>query len=219
MAMEELTKIAEEIRRCRRCPLYRQASQAVPGEGKAEAKVVFIGEAPGYWEDQKGIPFCGAAGRLLDRLMAEGGLKRSEVFITNILKHRPPNNRDPQPAEIRACTPFLERQLLVIKPKLVVTLGRFALNYFLPEEFISRVHGRLRRVSWRGMTVFVLPLYHPAAALRNGRVMTELKNDFLKIKPSLEWIERQEKEEGVEGEEEKKEKKEKVEQLSLNSKF
>jgi len=188
--MEELAKIAEEIRRCQRCPLYRQATQGVPGEGDARAKLVFVGEAPGYWEDQKGIPFCGAAGRLLDRLMAGVGLKRSEVFITNILKHRPPNNRDPLPPEIEACTPFLERQLLAIKPKLVVTLGRFALNYFLPGEFISRVHGRLRRVRWRGMTVFVLPLYHPAAALRNGNVMRELEKDFLKIKPALEWVER-----------------------------
>ena len=178
---DSLAKIAAEIKACRKCPLGKTAHRAVPGEGNPRTKIVFIGEAPGYWEDQRGIPFCGAAGNLLNELLASINLKREDIFITNILKHRPPNNRDPLPGEIKLCSPFLKRQLLVIKPKVVITLGRFAMNFFLPNLYISRAHGQPRKITWEGIPLLIIPLFHPAAALRNGEVMEKLKEDFLKI--------------------------------------
>ena len=185
---EALAKIAQQVKNCQKCPLYKTATNPVPGDGNPTAEIVFIGEAPGYWEDQKGIPFVGAAGNLLNQLLAMIGLKREEVFICNILKHRPPNNRDPLPEEITACTPYLKQQLLTIKPKIIVTLGRFAMNYFLPNAYISRIHGQPREVSWEGLTLTVIPMYHPAAALRNGQVMQELKEDFKKIPAIIEKV-------------------------------
>jgi len=178
---EALAKIAEQVKNCQKCPLYKTATNPVPGAGNPNAEIVFIGEAPGYWEDQKGIPFCGAAGNLLDQLLAMINLKREEVFICNILKHRPPNNRDPLPGEIVACTPYLKQQLLIIKPKIIITLGRFAMNYFIPNAYISRIHGQAKEVSWEGLNLIIIPMYHPAAALRNGQVMQEIKEDFKKI--------------------------------------
>ncbi len=178
---ENLEQIAAEINRCQKCPLAKMATQAVPGAGNPKAKIVFIGEAPGYWEDQKGIPFVGAAGHLLDKLLASINLRREEIFITNILKHRPPNNRDPLPAEIKTCSPFLRRQLLVIQPEVIVTLGRFAMNFFLPHAYISRVHGEAKPVRWEGLDLLLVPMYHPAAALRNGQVMQQLQDDFQKL--------------------------------------
>jgi len=188
---EELAKIAEEVKNCQKCPLYKTANKSVPGGPNPNAEIVFIGEAPGYWEDQKGIPFCGAAGKLLDQLLLMINLRRKDVFIGNILKHRPPNNRDPSPEEITACTPYLKRQLLIMKPKLVITLGRFAMNYFIPNVYISRVHGNLKRVLWENLTLSIFPLYHPAAALRNGRVKEELKEDFKKIPEIIEQLSKQ----------------------------
>lgn len=181
---DSLEKIAKEISLCHRCPLYKTATNSVPGAGNAEAKIVFIGEAPGFWEDKQGIPFVGRAGKLLDKALAAIKLSRKDIFISNILKHRPPNNRDPLPDEIKACTPFLRRQMAVIKPKIVVTLGRFALNFFIPGVYISRTHGKVQSINWFGMDLIIIPLYHPAAALRNGVVMAEFKKDFLAI-PSL----------------------------------
>lgn len=178
---EALAQIAQQIRNCQKCPLYKTATNPVPGDGNPEAEIVFIGEAPGYWEDQRGIPFCGAAGNLLNQLLAMINLKREEVFICNILKHRPPNNRDPLPGEITACTPYLKQQLLAIRPRVVVTLGRFAMNYFIPNAYISRIHGQAKEVTWEELNLVIIPMYHPAAALRNGRVMEELKEDFKKI--------------------------------------
>jgi uracil-DNA glycosylase family 4 len=178
---EALSQIAEEIKKCRRCPLGEKATQAVPGEGNSGAQVMFIGEAPGFWEDQKGIPFCGAAGKLLDKLLAQAGLKREEVFIANILKHRPPQNRDPQPEEIEACQFFLDRQIEVIKPKVVVSLGRFSLNKFAPGALISQIHGRPRLINFGGEELVLVPMYHPAAALRNGKIMREEEEDFRRL--------------------------------------
>ncbi len=178
---EKLAAIAAEISRCQKCPLAKTAHQAVPGSGNPTAKIVFIGEAPGYWEDQKGIPFCGRAGHLLDSLLASIKLRRQDIFITNILKHRPPNNRDPLPAEIKACTPYLRQQLLIIQPKLIVTLGRFAMNFFIPSGYISRLHGQARPIHWENLDLTIVPLYHPAAALRNGQIMQQLSQDFLKL--------------------------------------
>jgi len=188
---EELAKIAEEIKNCRKCSLYKTANKSVPGGPNPNAEIVFIGEAPGYWEDQKGIPFCGAAGKLLDQLLLMINLRRKDIFIGNILKHRPPNNRDPLPEEITACTPYLKRQLLIMKPRLVITLGRFAMNYFIPNAYISHTHGNLKRILWENLTLSIFPLYHPAAALRNGRVKEELREDFKKIPEIIEQLKKQ----------------------------
>lgn len=189
---QKLKEIAQKISSCQRCPLYKKATNPVPGDGNPEAEIVFIGEAPGYWEDQKGIPFCGAAGNLLDRLLARINIKREEVFITNILKHRPPQNRDPLPDEIKACTPFLRKQILIIKPKIIVTLGRFALNFFIPNASISKIHGTPRKIVWESLNLVVVPMFHPAAALRNGEIMAQIIQDFLKIPEIIENIKREE---------------------------
>ena len=178
---EALSQIAEEIKKCRRCPLGEKATQAVPGEGNSDAQVMFIGEAPGFWEDQKGIPFCGAAGKLLDKLLVQAGLKREKVFIANILKHRPPQNRDPQPQEIEACQFFLDHQIEVINPQMVVSLGRFSLGKFLPNASITQVHGRPRLIDFGGKELVLVPMYHPAAALRNGKIMREEEEDFRRL--------------------------------------
>lgn len=178
---QKLKEIVMRVAKCNRCRLYKNANKSVPGEGSVEAEIMFIGEGPGYWEDQKGIPFCGAAGRLLDQLLQSIKLKRKDVFIGNVVKHRPPNNREPMADEIEACRPFLDEQIEIIKPKIIVTLGRFSMNKFLPGEYISQVHGQGRFVDFNGRRFVVLPMYHPAAALRNGRIMAELKKDFQKI--------------------------------------
>ena len=186
MVLDSLQIIAEQIRQCRRCRLHEQATKAVPGEGSPQARVVFVGEAPGYHEDQQGIPFCGAAGRLLEKLLNSIKLKRAEVWIGNMIKHRPPDNRDPQPDELAACQPFLDQQIAVIDPEIIVTLGRFSMNKFLPGEFISQVHGQARFVDFAGKQRIVTPMYHPAAALRNGKIMEAIKNDFQKISQFLD---------------------------------
>lgn len=185
---EKLKAITQQITNCQQCPLYQTATNPVPGQGSASAQIVFIGEAPGYWEDQKGIPFCGAAGNLLNKLLSEINLKREEVFVANILKHRPPDNRDPLPEEIKMCTPHLKEQLLIIEPKIIITLGRFAMNYFLPQAYISRMHGQLKQILWQNLNLALYPLFHPAAAFRRGEVMSQLKDDFLKIPQIIEKI-------------------------------
>lgn len=194
-AREKLEKIARRVSECTRCPLYKRANNPVPGEGNPKAEVMFIGEGPGYWEDQKGRPFVGQAGKLLDKLLALIKLKRGDVWIGNVIKHRPPGNRDPLPSEIEACRPFLDEQIKIINPKIIVTLGRFSMAKFLPDEKISQIHGRARFVDWEGKRLIVLPMYHPAAALRSGEIMRQTREDFLKIpqllegKPSMEILE------------------------------
>jgi DNA polymerase len=183
---ERLKDLAKQIENCQRCSLYKTATHAVPGEGNPQAKVVFVGEAPGFYEDQQGRPFVGNAGKLLNLLINKVGLKREEVFITNVVKHRPPENRDPLPEEILACRPWLEAHMAIINPKLVVTLGRFSLGYFLPGKKISEAHGE----TYRSGSLAILPMYHPAAALRNGNVARQLENDFLKNKEILQNPER-----------------------------
>jgi len=178
---EKLEQLAQQIAECQKCPLYKTATNSVPGGPNPNAEIIFVGEAPGYHEDQRGIPFCGAAGNLLDKLLETIALKRESVFITNILKHRPPNNRDPLPDEITACTLFLKQQLLAIEPKVIVTLGRFAMNYFIPNVYISKVHGQAKKITWEGIELTLIPMFHPAAGLRNGQVLTQIKEDFLKI--------------------------------------
>jgi DNA polymerase len=171
----ELRLVADEIRRCTACPLHRSARQAVPGEGSADARIFFLGEAPGYHEDLQGRPFVGAAGQFLDELLAGIGLDRRKVFITNVVRHRPPENRDPLPDEIAACDMWLRRHLEVLQPRVIVTLGRHAMGKFFPGESISRIHGKPRRTT-DGLVIF--PVYHPAAALHQPALREALHADF-----------------------------------------
>ena len=179
---DALASLADEIRACTACPLHRSARQAVPGEGSAESGILFLGEAPGYNEDLQGRPFVGAAGQLLDQLLAGIGLDRSKVFITNVVRHRPPENRDPLPEEVAACHVWFERHLAVLKPKVVVTLGRHAMYKFFPGESISRVHGHARKKD--GITIF--PVFHPAAALHQPSLRADLQKDFEALAKFLE---------------------------------
>ena len=170
-----LRLVAAEIRACTACPLHRSARQAVPGDGSGESGIFFLGEAPGYHEDLQGKPFVGAAGQLLDELLAGIGLDRRSVFITNVVRHRPPENRDPLPEEIAACDIWLRRHLAVLEPRVIVTLGRHAMAKFFPGESISRIHGKPRRTA-DGLVV--LPVYHPAAALHQPALRDALSADF-----------------------------------------
>lgn len=182
---KKLEKIASAVEKCRKCSLWKNP-KAVPGEGNPEAEIMLVGEAPGYHESVQGRPFVGAAGRLLTQLLESIDLKRSEVFICNMLRHRPPSNRDPLPEEMEACRTFLDEQIKIINPKILVTLGRFSLAKFLPGEKISQIHGQARFVNFAGKRRIVIPIYHPAAALRNARIMEEIKKDFKKIPRLLE---------------------------------
>jgi len=178
---QKLKYVAKLVKNCKKCPLYQNAANSVPGNGNPDAKIFFIGEAPGFYEDQQGLPFVGQSGKLLDKLLDTISLSRSEVFIGNTIKHRPPNNRDPKPLELNACLPYLKAQLKIIKPKLVVTLGRFALNFFLKDQSISQAHGQVFNINWSSLNLTLFPLYHPAAGLRNGSMLQDLRSDFLKI--------------------------------------
>lgn len=175
----ELKQLAEEMEGDTKLPL-RNAARLVFGEGNPDADVVFIGEAPGFHEDRLGRPFVGLAGKLLDKLIAANGWRREDVYITNIVKRRPPENRDPFPEEIASYKPYLERQLQILNPKAVVPLGRFSMNYFLPEAKISRDQGKIFLVNG----IKIIPMFHPAAALRAGEVMKQLGESFKRI-PSL----------------------------------
>jgi len=182
--VSELEAIYDRIRACPDCDLCKTRTHAVPGEGPPDAEVMFVGEGPGFHEDQQGRPFVGPAGRFLDELLASAGLRRSEVYIANIIKCRPPGNRDPFPGEIEACRGYLSRQIELIKPRLIVTLGRFSLAWFFPRDSISKVHGRLRR---RDGACF-LHMYHPAAALHAGNLRQVILDDFRKIPAALETV-------------------------------
>jgi DNA polymerase len=172
----ELKKIEDELIANAALPL-RDTANLVFGEGDIDCKVMFIGEAPGANEDRVGRPFVGRGGQLLDKMIEGIGWKRADVYITNIVKRRPPENRDPLPSEIEAYKPYLTRQIEIINPKLIVTLGRFSMNYFLPEAKITRDHGRPLLVDGR----MIFPVYHPAAALRSTQMMETLRDDFKKI--------------------------------------
>lgn len=174
------------------CPeLANSATQLVMGFGNAEADVVFIGEAPGKNEDLQGVPFVGAAGKFLDQMLASANLQRSDIYITNIVKYRPPDNRDPKPEEKKAFWPFLVRELQIIKPRIIVTLGRHSMEYFLPNARISEVHGKPKRVVFGDIKLVVMPLYHPAAALYNGALKATLLEDFVAI-PAVQKLLNQE---------------------------
>jgi uracil-DNA glycosylase len=178
-------RLHDEIRSCKNCGLHATRTQAVPGVGPSPADIMIVGEAPGFNEDRQGEPFVGAAGKLLDTLLARIGLSRADVYITNVLKCRPPMNRDPMPNEAEACSPYLKRQLELVQPKVVLILGRHALERLMPGQgSISRVHGSLVR---RGDVAYV-PLYHPAAALHNGALVADLEHDFDRVKAYLEKL-------------------------------
>lgn len=187
--MPFLDEIAQQVRQCRRCRLCEVSHNTVPGEGNPSAEILFIGEAPGRQEDLLGRPFVGAAGKLLQQMLEVIGLKRTDVFITNIVKHRPPENRDPFPDEIEACSPYLKQQILIIQPKLIVTLGRHAMNTFLPGFKISEIHGKPKRAqSFFNKRQVFFPLYHPASALYNPGLKSVLFEDMKKIPALLNKI-------------------------------
>ncbi len=160
------------------------------GEGSPTAKILAIGEAPGFYEDQQGRPFVGRSGQLLRKLLREVGLDlQRDIYITNVVKHRPPENRDPTPEEIEAYKPYLDAQIRLIKPKIIITLGRFSMNKFLPKAKISQVHGIAHWITFDGRKILLIPMYHPAAALRGTRVMNLFKADFIKLKNALDYFE------------------------------
>ncbi len=177
-----LDQIKADIIKNNICPdLATQATNLVMGDGDIDADIVLIGEAPGKNEDEQGLPFVGAAGKFLSEMLQQVGLKRDDVYITNIVKYRPPNNRDPLPEEKAAFWPYLVRQLDVIQPQVVVTLGRHSMEYFLPEQKISQIHGQPKRINFGERKLVVVPLYHPAAALYNGSMRNTLIEDFMKL--------------------------------------
>ena len=180
--MSAFTELYEKIAKCEDCRLCKQRRQAVPGEGREDAAILFIGEAPGWHEDQQGRPFVGPAGQFLEELLGSIKLKRSDVYIANVVKCRPPGNRDPLPDEIGACRKWLDRQIELIKPKMIVTLGRYSMARYFPGGSISKLHGT-SRVS-DGVTYFAM--YHPAAALHQGSLRKVLMEDMLKIPLLLE---------------------------------
>lgn len=178
----QLDSLAEMVRVCVRCKLCNTRRNAVPGEGPPDARIMFIGEGPGANEDQTGRPFVGAAGQLLERLLGTIGLTREDVYIANVVKCRPPNNRDPEHDEIEACKPYLGRQLKIIDPDIIVTLGRFAMERWLPDKKITRVHGQRFHYGNR----LIVPLFHPAAALRRPEWQVDLEADFLNLPDYVE---------------------------------
>ena len=184
-----LEQIRADILKNNICPdLAREAKNLVMGDGDVNTEIVLIGEAPGKNEDETGLPFVGAAGKFLNEMPASAGMERKDVYITNIVKYRPPNNRDPSPEEKEAFWPYLVRQLEVIQPSIVVTLGRYSMEYFLPGQKISAIHGQPKRVSFGDGKLVIVPLYHPAAALYNGSMRTTLVEDFMKLPKIIEIL-------------------------------
>ena len=184
---QEMQQVADEVTGCTLCELSRSRNHAVPGEGNIHARIMFVGEGPGWHEDQQGRPFVGNAGKFLNELLAKAGLERQDVFITNVVKCRPPGNRDPLPDEIAACSNYLERQMKAIDPDVVVTLGRFSMAKFFPGERISRIHGQPKKFGRR----LVVPMYHPAAALHQAALRGAIEDDFAKLPKFLAEVERE----------------------------
>jgi uracil-DNA glycosylase family 4 len=185
----QLDEVRADILEKNICPeLAASAHNLVMGDGNLNADIVFIGEAPGKNEDEQGLPFVGAAGKFLNEMLAQAGMERSDVYITNIVKYRPPNNRDPLPEEKKAFWPYLVRQLDIIAPKVVVTLGRHSMEYFLPDAKISMIHGDAKRITFGDKKIVIVPLYHPAAALYNGGMRQTLIDDFLRVPTVVEMI-------------------------------
>src|SRR3970040_2695502 len=183
-AEEELKVIASEVNVCKKCKLHSGRKKAVPGEGPANADIMFICEGPGFHENEQGRPFVGAAGKFLDQLLAQAGVTRADVFIGNVVKCRPPGNRDPLPEELAACDVHLEAQIKAINPSIIVTLGRFSMNKFIPGAKISAIHGQMRKVGDR----FVIPMFHPAAALHQAALKPAILADFAKLAELLKQV-------------------------------
>ncbi len=176
-AAEVLKEVAGQVAVCEKCDLHYSRKNAVPGEGPRNAEILFIGEGPGFYENEQGRPFVGQAGKFLEDLLGQIGLTREQVFITNVVKCRPPQNRDPQPDELAACGPYLDRQIEAINPRLIVTLGRYSMAKFLPNAKISDVHGQAAWVRGR----LVVPMYHPAAALHQPSLKPQVEADFTRL--------------------------------------
>jgi len=176
-AEETLTQIAKEVAVCVNCALHKSRKKSVPGEGPADAEIMFIGEGPGFHENEQGRPFVGAAGQFLDQLLQQAGVTRADVWIGNVVKCRPPGNRDPLPEELSACNFYLERQIEAINPSIIVTLGRFSMGKFMPGAKISQVHGQMRKVGNR----YVIAMFHPAAALHQAALKPSILADFAKL--------------------------------------
>ena len=176
--MDDLNQVAAEVRACQKCVLAAGRKNAVPGEGPANAELLLIGEGPGFNEDQQGRPFIGASGQFLTELLLEAGYKREEVFIANVVKCRPPGNRDPAPDEIAACAPYLDRQIELINPKVIVTLGRFSMSKYFPGAKISAIHGQAKKIAGRT----IVAMFHPAAALHQPALRQSITDDFRNLK-------------------------------------
>lgn len=179
---ETLAQVAHEVAVCQKCVLWHSRKKAVPGEGPAKCEIMFIGEGPGFYENEQGRPFVGAAGKFLDELLAQAGLKREDVWITNIVKCRPPGNRDPLPEEIEACNEYLQRQIQAVDPSIIVTLGRLSMGKYMPGAKITAVHGQMRKVGDR----YVIAMFHPAAALHQASLKPAVLADFSKLPQLLE---------------------------------
>jgi DNA polymerase len=204
----ELQNLKERMEKDDLLPLKKGATRLVFGVGNPNSPILCIGEGPGYWEDQKGEPFVGNAGKLLDSLLQSIKLDRTKVYITNVVHHRPPENRDPLPEEINEYGKYLDNIIEIIDPKIVLTLGRYSMGKFLPGVKITSVHGKLHKVNWQGRNLIVVPMYHPAAALRSGEVMSQEKEDFMKLPEMFKKL-------GEEKEEAKKEEIHKNKQMNL----
>ena len=185
---DTLVEIRAEIAQCKKCPLASGRKNTVPGEGPEDAEIMFIGEGPGFYENEQGLPFVGQAGKFLDALLENAGLSRERVFITNVVKCRPPGNRDPEPSELEACGSFLERQIEVIKPKVVVTLGRHSMGRYIPNAKISKIHGRSVWVKGQ----LIVTMYHPAAGLHQPKLKTVIMDDFKKLPEIIEQAKKSE---------------------------
>lgn len=183
-----LGELNRQIAACGDCELSETRTRTVPGEGRPDADIMLIGEAPGYYEDQQGRPFVGPAGQFLEQLLGSIGLRRQDVYIGNVIKCRPPQNQDPLPHQIKACDKWLQSQMEIISPKMVVTLGRYSLAKFLPGQPISRIHGQARRVG----SLLVVPMYHPAAALHQGSLRKTIEEDFRKLLAFLKEMTKEE---------------------------
>jgi uracil-DNA glycosylase len=179
---EILAQIASEVSVCVKCELHKSRKNAVPGVGPANAEIMLIGEGPGFNENEQGLPFVGQAGKFLSELLAQAGLKREDVWIGNVVKCRPPDNRDPLPDELAACDKYLERQITALNPSIIITLGRFSMGKFMPGAKISAVHGQMRKVGNR----FVIAMFHPAAALHQPQLKSTILADFAKVPQLLE---------------------------------
>jgi uracil-DNA glycosylase family 4 len=189
--LSDLTDLYKEIATCEKCILAQGRTNAVPGEGPLDADIMFIGEGPGFHEDRLGRPFVGAAGKLLEELLNTIGFRRDEVYIANVVKCRPPGNRDPLPEEIAACKPYLDKQIDLVRPRLIVTLGRFSMQRYFPGASISRIHGQPKRVG----NMIYYPMFHPAAALHQPRWRSMVEEDILKIPGLLAKLDEVEEEE------------------------